>query len=84
LLVMGAPDPEQAVLDVLAGPVGVWEPGGTSPGGVQVGIVRGGKLEQANMSTVRFVKHRQSARRDVYCVTFEGTRPAPLAGHLPF
>jgi hypothetical protein len=72
---MGATDPEQAVLDDLAGPVGAWEPGGTSPGGVQVGIVRGGKLEQADMSTVRFVKHRQSARRHLYFVTFEGTIP---------
>jgi hypothetical protein len=75
LLVMGAPDPKQAVLDELAGPAGVWEPGGTCPGAVQSGIVRGGNLEQADMSTVRLVKHRQSARRHVYFVTFEGTIP---------
>ena len=70
---MGVPDPKQAILDELAGPVGVWEPGGNGPGGWQSGIVRGGHLEQADMSTVRFVKHRQSARRHVYFVTFEGT-----------
>ncbi|MBV9001933.1 MAG: hypothetical protein JO304_22945 [Solirubrobacterales bacterium] len=72
---MGAADPERAVLEDLAGPVGVWEPGGPSPGGVESGIVRGGRLEQADMATVRFVKHRQSAMRHLYFVSFEGTIP---------
>lgn len=72
---MGASDPEQAILDQLAGPVGQWEPGGTSPGGIRSGIVHGGNPEQADLSTVRFVKHRESARRHLYFVTFEGTHP---------
>lgn len=72
---MGAADPRQAVLDDLAGPAGVWEPGGTGPGGVQSGIVRGGRLERADMATVRFVKHRESGRRHLYFVTFQGRIP---------
>ena len=44
---MGCPDPEQAILDKLAGPLGAWEPGSRSAGGWQSGIVRGGNAEQA-------------------------------------
>lgn len=72
---MGTSDPEQAILEKIAGPLGVWEPGGTSPGGIQSGIVRGGNAEQADLATVRFVKHRQSERRHLYFVTFDGTHP---------
>lgn len=72
---MGAAEPKQAVLEELAGPVGVWEPGGTSPGGLQSGIVRGDSPERADMSTVRFVKHHASARRHLFFVTFQGTIP---------
>lgn len=72
---MGAADPERAILAKLAGPVGVWEQGGTSPGGIQSGIVRGGNPEQADLATLRFVKHRQSDRRHLYFVTFNGTHP---------
>ena len=70
---MGAPDPEQAILDELAGPAGHWEPGGTSRGGIQSGIVRDGNPFQADPSTIRLVKHRESERRHVYFVTFDGT-----------
>lgn len=79
---MAARDPEQAILDQLAGPVGVWEPGPTSPGGIQSGIVQGGNPEQADLSTVRFVKHRQSERRHLYFVTFDATHPrlGPIQG----
>jgi hypothetical protein len=72
---MSAPDPEQAILDELAGPPGQWEPGATSPGGIQSGIVRGGNPFQADPSTIRFVKHRESERRHLYFVTFEGAIP---------
>jgi hypothetical protein len=72
---MSAPDPEQAILDELAGPLGQWEPGATSPGGIQSGIVRGGTPFQADLTTVEFVKHRQSARRRLDFVTFKGTIP---------
>jgi hypothetical protein len=72
---MGCPDPEQAILDKLAGPLGAWEPGSRSAGGWQSGFVRGGNAEQADLATVRFVKHRQSELRHVYFVTFKGTHP---------
>jgi hypothetical protein len=70
---MGAPDPRQAVLDQLFRPPGIWTPGGKSPGGIESGTVRGGNPFRADPSTVRFVKHRQSAQRHVYFVTFQGT-----------
>lgn len=57
----------------LAGPAGVWEPGNTSSGGIQSGIVRGGRLERVDVATVRFVKHRQSTQRHLYFVTYRGT-----------
>jgi hypothetical protein len=67
---VGAPNPEQAILEELSGPSGHWEPGETSPGGWQSGIARGGHPFQADLSTVQFVKHRQSERRHLYFVTF--------------
>jgi hypothetical protein len=73
-----ASDPQQAILDELACPVGRWEPGATSPGGIQSGTVRGGRGFQADPSTIRFVKHRESERRHLYFVTFEG--PIPQRG----
>jgi hypothetical protein len=75
VLVMGAEDPEQAILDKLGGPVGVWEPHSVSSGGIQSGTVRGGNLERADLSTVRFVKHRRSERRHLYFVTYSATIP---------
>jgi hypothetical protein len=72
---MGASDPEQAILDKLAGPVGVWEPGPVGAGGWQSGIVRDGNSAQADLATVRFVKHRQSEHRHLYFVTFDATHP---------
>jgi hypothetical protein len=72
---MGAAGPEQAILDKLAGLLGVWEPGGRAAAGIQSGIVRGGNAEQADLTTVRFGKHRQSERRHVYFITFDGTDP---------
>ena len=72
---MGAPDPEQAILDELAGPPGQWEPGATSPGGWRSGILRGGNPFQADLSTIAFVKHRESVCRRLDFVTFEGTIP---------
>jgi hypothetical protein len=72
---MSAPDPEQAILNELARTPGQWEPGATSPGGIQSGIVRGGNPFQAERSTIRFVKHRESERRHLYFVTFEGAIP---------
>ncbi|HLJ03171.1 MAG TPA: hypothetical protein VKT31_07010 [Solirubrobacteraceae bacterium] len=83
---MGAPDPETAVLEHLAGPVGTWEPGPASPGGIQSGLVRDGNPEQADMSSVRFVKHRRSERRHVYFVSFVGTHPrlGPLSFHYVY
>jgi hypothetical protein len=71
---MGSPTPEQAILDELAGPVGQWEPGATSRGGIQSGIVHGNPF-QADPSTIRFIKHRQSERRHLYFVTFDGAIP---------
>jgi hypothetical protein len=61
--------------DELAGAPGQWEPGATSPGGIQVGIVRGGKPFQADTSTIRVVKHRASERWHLYFVTFDATIP---------
>jgi len=84
LIWMAASDPEQAILQELAGPVGVWEPGGTSPGGIQSGIVRGGNAQRADLATVRFVKHRQSERRHLYFVTFDGTHPRLGPGVISF
>ena len=75
---MSAPDPKQAILDELARPLGQWEPGGTSPGGWQSGIMRGGNAFQADPATIQFVKHRESERRHLYFVTFEG--PIPQLG----
>jgi hypothetical protein len=72
---MGAATPEQAIMDKLAGPAGIWEPGGKSPGGWQSGTVRGGNAEQADLGTVRFVKHRESEARHLYFVTYDGTHP---------
>jgi hypothetical protein len=77
---MGAQDPEQAILDDLARPPGHWEPGGTNPGGWQSGIVRDGNPFQADLTTVEFVKHRESARRRLDFVTFQGTIPH-IAAH---
>lgn len=73
---MGAVDPEQAIRDELAGPAGVWEPSPTSPGGWRSGVVRGGHAEQADLRTVRFLKHRASESRHLYFVTFDGTHQA--------
>jgi hypothetical protein len=69
---MGAPDPERAILDELTSPPGQWEPGETSPGGIQSGIGHGNPF-QADPSTIRFVKHRESDQRHLYFVTFQGT-----------
>lgn len=70
---MGAPDPRQAVLDELSVPPGTWVRGGMSPGGIESGTVHGGNSFSADLSTVQFVKHRQSERRHLYFVTFEGS-----------
>jgi hypothetical protein len=72
---MSARTPEQAILDDLARPPGRWELSGTSPGGWRSGTVRGGHPFQAEPATVQFVKHRQSERRHLYFVTFDGTIP---------
>lgn len=72
---MGSVSPEQAILDALRGPLGVWEPRPIGAGGIQSGVVRGGNAEQADLASVRFVKHRQSERRHLYFVTFDGTHP---------
>jgi hypothetical protein len=80
---VSAPDPEQAILDELAGPAGHWEPGQTSPGGIQSGIVRGNPF-QADLSTIRFVKHREAGRRQIYFVTFEGTPHRDPDGPIPW
>jgi len=72
---VSASDPEQAILDQFAGPAGEWEPGATSSGGIQSGIVHGGNPFQADLYTVRFVKQRHSEHRQVYFVTFDGSIP---------
>jgi hypothetical protein len=72
---VSAADPEQAILERLSGPAGVWEPGPVTSGGIQSGIVRGGNRERADLSTVRFVKHRASERRHLYFVTYSATIP---------
>jgi hypothetical protein len=72
---VSASDPEQAILDELARPAGRWQPGPPSPGGIQAGTVSGGNPFQADLSTVRFVKHRQSQRRRLHFVTFDGMIP---------
>lgn len=74
---MGAPDAEQAILDELARPPGQWEPSAPIPGGIQSGIVTGGGF-RADPATIQFVKHRESERRHLYFVTFEG--PIPQLG----
>jgi hypothetical protein len=74
---MSASTPDQAILDELTRPAGRWEPGATSPGGIQSGIVTGGGFP-ADPSTIRFVKHRESERRHLYFVTFDG--PIPQLG----
>lgn len=43
-------------------------------GEIRSGIVRGGTRERADLSTVRFVKHRASKRR-LYFVTYSATMP---------
>lgn len=73
---MGVPDPKQAIFDELGGPVGVWEPGPLTPGGVQSAVVRGGAAERADLRTVMFIRHRRSDHRHIYYVTFDGTHPA--------
>ncbi len=72
---MGASDPARAILDQLAGPVGVWESGATTSCGIASGIVRGGNPEGADLKTVRLVKHRESERRHPFFVTFQATIP---------
>jgi hypothetical protein len=37
--------------------------------------VRGSNREQADLSTVRFVKRRESKRRHLYFVTYDATIP---------
>jgi hypothetical protein len=46
--------------------------------------VHSGRLEQADLTTVRFVKHRRSATRHVYFVAFDGTIPELGPGVLSF
>jgi hypothetical protein len=70
-----AQGPQQAILDELARPAGRWQPGPRSSGGWQSGTVSGGNSFQADLSTVRFVKHRLSQRRQLHFVTFDGTIP---------
>lgn len=73
---MSDADPRQAILDQLARPAGRWETTGPRTLGVpQAGVVHGGNPFAADLSTVRFVKHRQSKRRHVYFVTFQATIP---------
>jgi hypothetical protein len=73
---MGSSDPEHAIRDQLAGPTGVSELGPETPSGWRSSVTRGGNAQQANMSTVRFLKHRASDNRHVYYVTFDATHPA--------
>lgn len=69
-------DPEQVILDELAKPVGELETSEPAPPGMpQAGIVRGGRLEHAELSTVRFIKYRESRRHRIYYVAFRGTIP---------
>lgn len=70
---MGAPHPEQAILEELSRPPGRWEPAAASAGGIESGTTCGGNPFEADLSTVRFVKHRRSEQRHLYFVTFEGT-----------
>lgn len=72
---MGAPDPEQAVIAAVAAPAGRWEGGEVGAGGWQSGFVRGGNPFQADASSIRLVKHRASAQRHLYWVTFTGVMP---------
>ena len=60
-LVMGAASPKQAIIDDLAGPRdrGKEKPTLAEP---QRGIVRVGRLDRADLSTVRVVKDREPAR----------------------
>jgi hypothetical protein len=69
------PDPENAILERLAGPVGRAQFGPPGPGGVRAGLIEGGNWFEADLATVRFVKFRETPRRRLYFVTFEGSIP---------
>ena len=68
-------DARQAILDHLGRRAGELEPGPASPGGVRSAVVRGGNPFQADPSTARFLKHRESGHRWVYYVTFLASIP---------
>jgi hypothetical protein len=69
------PDPEKAILERLAGPVGQAQFGPPGPGGWRAGFIEGGNWCEADPETVRFVKFRETPRRRLYFVTFEGSIP---------
>lgn len=72
---MSSADPRQVILDQLARPVGRLEPEPSGHGRLQPAVIHGGNAFHADLSTVRFLKYRQSGRRCVYFVTFDGILP---------
>jgi hypothetical protein len=67
--------PEQAILEDLARPIGRAQFGPPGPSGVRAGFIEGGHWCEADLQTVRFVKFRETPRRRLYFVTYEGSLP---------
>ena len=72
---MGQSDPEQAILKQMVGPVGRASLGPLGAGGVRAGFVQGGNWCKPDLTTVRFVKYRDTPTRRLYFVTFQGSIP---------
>ncbi len=73
---MGSPTPEHAVIDELSRPQGtVTDLAEAQPGAPTPSIVRGGLGFDADLDTLRFVKHREAGERHVFYVTFAADHP---------
>lgn len=72
---MSQPDPEKAILERLAGPVGRAQFGAPGPSGWRAASIAGGNWSEAALETVRFVKFRETPGRRLYFVTFQGSIP---------
>jgi hypothetical protein len=68
-------DPEKAILEAMAGPVGQARFGASGAGAVRAGIIEGGNWCEPDLTTVRFVKYRETSTRRLYFVTFRGSIP---------
>lgn len=81
---MGAANPQQAILEELVGPPVSGSPAAPAPAQSSPRSSTAPTPFQADPSTIRFVKHRESERRHLYFVTFDGTIPQIGPDSHPF